>query len=36
MASESLLSLKVEKVEILSYDNAETWFTRIQAIPVGE
>ncbi|KAL3482535.1 hypothetical protein BJX62DRAFT_231582 [Aspergillus germanicus] len=36
MASESLLSLKVEKVEILSYDNAETWFTRIQAILDGK
>jgi hypothetical protein len=36
MASESLLSLKVADVEILSYENAETWFTRIQAILDGK
>ncbi|KAL4744208.1 hypothetical protein BDW72DRAFT_213663 [Aspergillus terricola var. indicus] len=31
MASNSFLSLKVSDLEILSYENAETWFTKMQA-----
>lgn len=36
MSSESILSLKLADVETLSYENAETWFTRIQAILDGK
>jgi hypothetical protein len=32
MTSESPLNLKVADVENLSYENADTWLTRIQVI----
>ncbi|CBF84375.1 uncharacterized protein ANIA_11673 [Aspergillus nidulans FGSC A4] len=36
MASDSFLSLKVSDLEILSYENAETWFTKMQAVLDGK
>jgi len=36
MASESSLSLKLAEIETLSYENAETWFTRIKAVLDGK
>ncbi|KAL4755737.1 uncharacterized protein BDW70DRAFT_154716 [Aspergillus foveolatus] len=36
MASDSFLSLKVSDLEILSYKNAETWFTKMQAVLDGK
>jgi hypothetical protein len=36
MASEGLLSLKISELETLSYENAETWFTKVQAYLDGK
>ncbi|CBF82313.1 predicted protein [Aspergillus nidulans FGSC A4] len=36
MASDSFLSLKVSDLEILLYKNAETWFTKMQAVLDGK
>ncbi|KAL5048236.1 hypothetical protein BDW71DRAFT_26900 [Aspergillus fruticulosus] len=36
MVSDSFLSLKVSDLEILSYKNAETWFTKMQAVLDGK
>jgi hypothetical protein len=36
MASDSFLSLKVSDLEILLYENAEIWFTKMQAVLDGK